>query len=101
MTDKTKEIALAVMKKWSDEGKIIEGGWQAFCIVSLSDAMEVQRRDMRKAYYLGAQHLWASLMNILEPGAEPTAKDEQRMQLIDDELKAFVDEIKQERTNGH
>jgi len=52
---------------------------------------------MRKAFFMGAQHLYASIMGILEPGAEPTDKDLDRMGLIHNELEAFRMEV----TNIH
>lgn len=57
---------------------------------------EVQITEMRKAFFAGAQHLFASLMGILEPGSEPTEKDLNRMSLIDTELRDFVNELKEE-----
>jgi hypothetical protein len=41
----------------------------------------------------GAHHLFTSIMTILEPGTEPTAKDLKRMDLIDKELRGFRGEL--------
>lgn len=72
------------------QGKLIEGGWVAYVATSgLDTAPELQRTEMRKAYMLGAQHLFASIMGILDSDREPTAKDMQRMDLIHRELDAF------------
>lgn len=79
-----------ILAEWADKGKIIEGGWVAYVATSgLDTAPELQRKEMRKAYMLGAQHLFASIMGILDPGSEPTAKDLKRMDLIHTELEAF------------
>lgn len=79
-----------ILAEWADKGKIIEGGWMAYVATSgLESAPELQRKEMRKAYMLGAQHLFASIMGILDPGSEPTAKDLKRMDLIHNELEAF------------
>jgi hypothetical protein len=79
-----------ILAEWADKGKIIEGGWMAYVATSgLETAPEVQRVEMRKAYMLGAQHLFASIMGILDPGSEPTEKDLKRMDLIHNELEAF------------
>jgi len=79
-----------ILSEWADKGKIIEGGWMAYVATSgLETAPELQRKEMRKAYMLGAQHLFASIMGIMDPGSEPTAKDLQRMDLIHQELDAF------------
>jgi len=48
---------------------------------------------MRNAFFAGAQHLFSSIMTILEPDAEPTEKDMQRMDLIDKELRAFINDF--------
>ena len=48
---------------------------------------------MRKSFFMGAEHVWASIMGILDPGAEPTEKDMRRMSLIHDELEAFRKEV--------
>lgn len=79
----------AITKHWADKGKIIEGGWWAFHSTALRAAPDDQIREMRKAYMLGAQHLWASVMSVLDPGQEPTEDDLRRMTLINDELETF------------
>ena len=79
-----------ILADWADRGKIIEGGWWAFVETGgLKNAPGQQLSDMRKAYMLGAQHLFASIMGILDPGNEPTDRDLKRMDLIHDELEAF------------
>jgi len=83
-------LAEKVCADWADKGKIIEGGWQAMIIVgNLQDAPEAQLREMRKAYMLGAEHLFTSIMTIMDPGAEPTERDCKRMDLIHEELEAY------------
>jgi hypothetical protein len=54
------------------------------------DASEIQLDEMRNAFFAGAQHLFSCLMDIMEPDAEPTDKDLARMDLIDQELRAFI-----------
>ncbi|HEY1900754.1 MAG TPA: hypothetical protein VGG49_13280 [Steroidobacteraceae bacterium] len=44
---------------------------------------------MRKAYMLGAQHLYASMIGIMDADREPTVQDLRRMELIHNELEAF------------
>jgi hypothetical protein len=83
-------VAEALLKEWADKGKIIEGGWQAMILVArLQDAPEQQLREMRRAYMLGAQHLFSSMMVMLDPDHEPTERDLRRMDLIYEELEAF------------
>jgi hypothetical protein len=56
-------------------------------------APPIQISEMRKAYFFGAQHLFASVLNMLDPGSDPTDKDLRRMDLLEQELKAFVAEM--------
>ena len=95
MSQQPRDPTLALIDKitaeWADKGKLIEGGWQAYLATSgLLTAPELQRREMRKAYFLGAQHLFASMMSILDEDAEPTEKDMARMGLIFEELEDFA-----------
>lgn len=89
-TDQMSRVIDKILAEWADKGKIVEGGWAAYVATSgLETAPDIQRKEMRKAYMLGAQHLFASIMGILDPGAEPTEKDLKRMDLIHNELEAF------------
>lgn len=88
------KIADALTRECIDRGQIIEGGWKAMELLMLKDASDVQRTEMRKAYFFGAQHLWASIMGILEPGSEPTELDMERMNKIHAELEKFTEEMK-------
>ncbi len=89
-----KEMADNLTRECIDRGQIIEGGWRAMEILMLQGVSDVQRSEMRKAYFFGAQHLWASVMGILEPGDEPTDLDLERMEKIHNELEKFVEEMK-------
>lgn len=94
MNEEQRKLHDAIATKLTDEGKLIEVGWQAMRIFVLPpDAPSVQVDEMRKAFFMGAQHLFASIMGILEPGAEPTDKDLDRMTLIHNELEAFRKEV--------
>jgi len=79
----------------TDEGKLIEAGWIAMRIACIPDnASEIQLDEMRKAFFAGAQHLFASIMVVLDLGSEPTDKDMERMNRINDELSQFAEEFK-------
>lgn len=81
-------------RELTDSGKLIEAGWVSLRVATdLIDAPADQLREMRMAFFAGAQHLFGSIMNILDPGAEPTDKDLARMDLIDKELKRFIQEF--------
>jgi hypothetical protein len=75
----------------TDKGKLIEAGWIGLRIAAIPlDASALQLQEMRMAFFAGAQHLFASILTILEPDAEPTDKDLERMDLIQRELQDFI-----------
>ena len=82
----------------ADNGKLIEAGWFSLMAIAIpADAPPVQVKEMRKAFMAGAQHLFASIVTILDPGDdEPTEADLRRMDLINAELKAYVEELKED-----
>lgn len=81
-------------RELTDKGKLIEAGWLGLRIAcQLEDAPAIQLEEMRNAFFAGAQHLFSSIMTILDPGAEPTDKDLARMDMIDRELKAFINDF--------
>ena len=94
MNEKIQKTIDEISKRQTDEGRLIEVGWAAMRLCVLPpDASPTQISEMRKAFFCGAQHLYASIMGILEPGAEPTDKDLDRMSLIHHELEAFRKEV--------
>jgi len=77
-------------RRLTKEGKLIEAGFsglRAACIAA--DAPPEQLHEMRLAFFAGAQHLFVSIMSVLDPGSEPTDADMERMSNIDAELRAF------------
>lgn len=81
-------------RELADQGKLIEAGWVGLRVAcDLHDAPKDQLQEMRNAFFAGAQHLFSSIMTILDPGAEPTDKDLERMDLIDKELRAFINDF--------
>lgn len=94
--DKQRAMLDALAVKLADEGKVIEAGWiamRAGCMAA--DAPEDQVREMRMAYMAGAQHLFACVMVMLDPGEEPSVADLKRMGSIDAELRNFAGELRQ------
>ncbi|WEF52529.1 hypothetical protein AFIC_001020 [[Pseudomonas] carboxydohydrogena] len=72
---------------------MIEAGWIGLRIAAIPlDAPAVQLDEMRNAFFAGAQHLFYSIMTILEEGSDATDNDLKRMDLIDRELRAFINE---------
>jgi hypothetical protein len=82
-------------RKLADEGRLIEAGWVALRIQAIPhNAPAVQLQEMRMAFMAGAQHLFASMLGILDPGLEETPADLTRMDLIHKELAAFERELR-------
>jgi hypothetical protein len=76
------------------KGQLIEAGFAGLRLMAIApDAPQIQIDEMRTAFFAGAQHLWASIMTIMDPGEEPTEADMRRMALIEAELKRFGDEF--------
>lgn len=90
--------ARAVLEKLSrdlaDKGMLIEAGWIGLRIACVSEgAPDEQLREMRMTFMAGAQHLFSSIMTIMDADREPTRADLRRMDLIDRELRAFGKEF--------
>ncbi len=81
-------------KQLADQGKLIEAGWVALRLQAIpSNAPALQLREMRMAFMAGAQHLFASMIGMLDPGTDETPDDMKRMDLIHAELEAFCAEL--------
>lgn len=91
----------ALSKGLADQGKIIEAGWMGLRLMSVPEgASQTQIDTMRSCFFAGAQHLFASIMQILEPGEEPTDKDMERLDLIHKELNDFIEQFKLKSFNA-
>lgn len=87
MTKQFDDLVTGVAKKLADDGKLIEAGWVGLKLAAIDPAApQVQVDEMRLAFMAGAQHLFASIMGILDPGTEPTEADMRKMDLIAAEL---------------
>jgi hypothetical protein len=97
-------IATELSKRLASEGRLIEAGWAGYRLLVLpQDASQIQIDECRTAFMAGSQHLFSSIMVILDPGdSEPTDADLKKMDLIDKELRAFAREmnLKATRTRG-
>jgi len=60
-------------------------------------APAIQKQEMRRAFYAGAQAILFRVIQALAPESEPTAEDLQVMQDLEDELQAFGKAIKEGR----
>jgi hypothetical protein len=88
---KHREWLEGMSRELTDKGLLIEAGWMSFRAAAIStDAPEDQLREMRLAFFAGAQHLFGSIMTILDPGSEPTEADLKRIDNINNELNQFL-----------
>ena len=56
--------------------KLIRGGWESYRnLVVPKSAGDTQIAETKQAFYAGASVLFHAIMNVLDPGEEPTEKD--------------------------
>lgn len=85
-----KTLENELTKELIDQGKIIEAGFALFRKYIIADgAPPLQVDEMRMAFMAGAEHVFSSLMNVLDPGDEPSARDLKRMDLIAAEIERW------------
>ena len=85
-----KQLADELARKLIDEGKLIEVGFVTLCSMAMRpDAPKDWREEARMVFFAGAQHVFGSIMSVLDPGEEPTDDDMRRMSLIQEELDRF------------
>lgn len=85
----------ALAKALTDKGCLIEAGFRSLCTMVLdANTSQTQIDEMRRAFMAGAQHLFASMLALMDADREPTANDMRRMSLINDELQRFGDEMR-------
>lgn len=81
------QAAHDLTKELTEHGKLVEAGFALFAHYTIAkDAPSVQLSEMRLAFMAGAEHVFSSIMNMLDPGDEPTAADLRRMELISKEI---------------
>ena len=86
-------------KECVDKGHLIEAGWIGLRLAAVGpNATPKQVEELRTSFFAGAQHLFGSIITILEPGDETT---EHGFRQIDAELKSFIEDFrKQHQTEG-
>lgn len=94
----TPEQILTLAKALVDKGLLVEAGWMGFRLGAMHpDAPADQVSEMRLAFFAGAQHLFTSMMTMLDPDAEPTEQDMERMTQISKELERFTADVLEPR----
>lgn len=74
-----------------DKGKCVEAGWESFKSTLPPDFSQNQFEAMRLAFFSGAQHVFASTLEILSEEDDSTGDDIKRIDLIHQELRQFID----------
>jgi hypothetical protein len=79
----------------SGKRQLMAEQWDKFARAVLpADVSVVQRREMRRAFYAGAESILFRVIEAFAPEDEPTAEDLQIMEDLDAELKAFAKAVK-------
>lgn len=92
-----REYLTRYARELTDKGKLIEAGWVSLRLVSIPEgANRTQLEQLRNAFFAGAQHLFGSIMSIMDEDVEPTEKDMQRMSQIANELDEFLVDFKKQ-----
>lgn len=69
--------------------------WDSFARAVLpADAPAVQRQEMRRAFYAGAQGIMFGVIAALAPDSEPTTEDLKVMENLQTELNDFAESVK-------
>lgn len=70
--------------------KLLETQWMSYRNAVLGkDALLIQLRESRRAFYAGSWAFYSLLMNSLEPGTDETPKDLELMAALDGEMREF------------
>ena len=82
-------------RKLADDGKLIRAGFISMRAMAIPrDAPQDQIDEMENAFMAGAQHLFGSIMSFLDDDDDPTEGDLLRMDLIDKELRDWIEKYK-------
>lgn len=84
------EYAKRVTQHLVDDGRIMEAGWITYKLHCIPvNAPEVQLQATRESFFAGAQHLFSTILTMLD-GSQA---DESRMNQINKELRDFYVEL--------
>lgn len=93
----TEDFLRNLAKALADQGKLIEAGWLGMRIAAIPvNAPQAQLDDMRMAFFGGAQHLFGSIMGIMDDDSEPTVGELKRLDAISEELQRFIEAFAKE-----
>lgn len=87
--EKVRRLAEAVTRGLADEGTVVEAGFTAFVAQFKVPPPPGARAAMRFAFYSAAQHVFSSIMVMMDGSLEPTDRDLARMDGVYREVEAF------------
>lgn len=92
MNKEIQELSAKISKQLNDKGLLIEAGFAGLCIMCFGDKEipKYQKDELRNFFFAGAQHLFSTMINIMDSDREPTIEDMRHMDLINDELRRFI-----------
>jgi hypothetical protein len=76
------------------KNKLIEAGFVGLAYLAFKDATEEQYESLRLAFFAGSQHLFASIMAVLDTEETVTPEDLSRIDNIHKELETFLEQFK-------
>src|SRR5690349_14435852 len=81
------ELHDKIARGLADRGMLVQAGFAAFAGTPILEGKtEAQRHELLVVYMSGAQHVWGSIMGMLDAGDEITEADMRRMDSIRKEL---------------
>lgn len=87
--EQAEQAATVVTGIAADSGALVLAGWLAFQETMLKTLPRAEHEKYRWAFMAGAEHLFSSIMNVMDAGEEPTEADMRRMEAIDREIQAW------------
>lgn len=90
---KIRAAAIAISKEAAGRGQLIDIGWRSYAVVMTPASTPEELEKFRYAYYSGAEHLFMSIMDVMDDDREPTDRDLEVMQKISREIEAFQREL--------
>jgi hypothetical protein len=85
---RVRAVVEAILKRMANEGRLIEGGWLSFLEFVPPNTTAQQVNLLKLAYYCCAEHLFNSIMTIMDEDREPTENDLKKMSLLQKEISA-------------
>jgi hypothetical protein len=89
MMARQQDDIIALSKTLIEEGRLVEAGFRSFQAIAFPNADPQHVLDLKCAFFASAQHLFGTILSILDPGQEPTDTDMLRISQIAEELDGF------------